>query len=64
MKERQPKRVYDEAELIEVLYAISVTSLRLARRLQARAQRPPDRPTRYVCPLWQERRTRHEAVRG
>ena len=64
MENRQTRPVSDEAELIEVLYAISVTSLRLARRQQARAQRPPDRPARYVCPLWQERRTRREAVRG
>ena len=64
MKERQPRPISDEAELIEVLYAISVTSLRLAKRLQARGQRPADGPMRYMCPQWQERRGRREAVRG
>ena len=64
MKEREPRPTPDEAELIEVLYAISISSLRLARRLKAQAQRPVSKPIRYGCPLCQERRNRREALRG
>ena len=64
MKEREPRPTPDEAELIEVLYAISITSLRLARRLKAQTLRQVAKPIRYGCPLWQERRNRREALRG
>jgi len=60
-----PKTPTDE-ELIEVLSAISIVSLRLAKKLRAEARLEDDEcPCLYPmqnCPYRQERRRPHEAL--
>lgn len=65
MLEQIPKTPTDD-ELIEVLSAISIVALRLAKKLQAVSQ-PARRDTapqcpRHTCPLYQERRKPREAI--
>ena len=60
-----PKTPTDE-ELIEVLSAISIVSLRLAKKLRTEARQEDDEcpclhPTQN-CPYRQERRRTHEAL--
>ena len=65
MFEQIPKTPTDE-ELIEVLSAISIVSLRLAKKLRAETQPEPDEsPCSYpmqTCPYRQERRRPREAL--
>lgn len=62
----QIPRMPSDDELIEVLSAISIVALRLAKLLEAAPTHShPDAATRtprYACPLYQERRASHEAV--
>ena len=63
MKDRSIRPQTTDEELIDVLSAISITSLRLAKRLQAAALREQQEKKRtYECPLIRERRTRREIV--
>ena len=65
MKDYKPRPQTADEELIDVLSAISITSLRLAKRLQAaalREQQEARRQYEYECPLIRERRPRHEAL--
>ena len=64
MKDRKVKTQMVDEELIDVLSAISIVSLRLAKRLQAAAIREQQESHRvYECPLMKERRpTRYEAL--
>ena len=59
MKDYEPEPQTADEELIDVLSAISITSLRLAKRLQAAALREQQKPHgyEYECPLRHERRT-------
>ena len=65
MFEQIPKTPTDE-ELIEVLSAISIVSLRLAKKLKAESQpMPEDDPCSYpmqTCPYRQERRRPRETL--
>ena len=62
----QIPRTPTDDELIEVLSAISIVALRLAKLLEAAPPRTrSDASTRkplYACPLYQERRASHEAL--
>ncbi len=65
MLEQIPKLPTDD-ELIEVLSAISIVALRLAKKLEA-VSHPVKRGTvpqcpRHTCPLYQERRAPREAI--
>lgn len=66
MKDYEPEPQTADEELIDVLSAISITSLRLAKRLQAAALREQQDARRhryeYDCPLIRERRQRREAL--
>ena len=62
----QIPRTPSDNELIEVLSAISIVALRLAKLLEEAPHRTrPDastRKTQYACPLYQERSASHETV--
>ena len=65
MKDYRSRPQTADEELIDVLSAISITSLRLAKRLQAAALREQQKTRRqyeYECPLIRERRPHHEAL--
>lgn len=66
MKDRKVKTQTADEELIDVLSAISIVSLRLAKRLQAAALREQQEAHRqhyeYGCPLIRERRPPREAL--
>ena len=65
MKDYGPRHQTADEELIDVLSAISITSLRLAKRLQSAAFREQQEarrhPRKYECPLIKARGTHHEA---
>ena len=65
MFDQIPKTPTD-AELIEVLSAISIVALRLAKLLMAAPSRmrldTPIQASHYTCPLYQKRRASHEIV--
>ena len=67
MLNRIPQSPTDE-ELIEVLSAISIVSLRLAKNLRAATRQEPDecpcQHPMHTCPYLRERRAPHETVRG
>ena len=66
MKDYRPNPKTADEELIDVLSAISITSLRLAKRLQAAALREQQEARRrqyeYECPLVKERMPHREAL--
>ena len=66
MKDRKVKPMTADEELIDVLSAISIVSLRLAKRLQAAALREQQEARRphyeYECPLIRERRSHRETL--
>ncbi len=63
MKDCKFKPQTADEELIDILSAISIVSLRLAKRLQAAALREQQETRRkYECPLIRERRLHREAL--
>lgn len=64
MQRQVPIRPPADEEVISVLYAISIVSSRLARKLQATAMQKSRPRKPMICPLWQERMKPHEAIRS
>ena len=64
MRRQVPIPPPDDEEVIGVLNAISIVSSRLARKLRAIAVQEPTPHKPILCPLWQERMSFYEAIRG